>query len=193
MRANTSRSTSASGPARPALSLDLTPDEFDCWYWTVRELRTFLGAVGAPQAGVKATLVARVRLVLAGVRPGDEAWTDGSKGANKVRLAGPFSRRTTFSGGVVLTRELREWFATEVGGGFRANAALRDFLASGGDRTLGEAVDTYVAGQGERRAVGKQFEWNRFAADYVRAHPDSTAEELRAAWWEHRSSRRHRT
>jgi hypothetical protein len=141
---------------------------------------------------VKATLVERVRLVLAGVRPGDEAWADGSREANKVRLAGPFTRRTTFSGGVVLTRELREWFEAEVGGGFRANAGLRDFLASGGDRTLGEAVDTYLASRGDRREVGKQFEWNRFATEYVRAHPGSTADEVRAAWWEHRSSRRNR-
>jgi hypothetical protein len=170
--------------------LDLTPDEFDCWYWTVRELRAFLGSEGVLQAGTKSTLMARVRLLLAGVRPGDGAWSDGGRGATKVRLAGPFSRRTTFAGGVVLTRELREWFESEVGGGFRANAALRDFLASGGDRTLGEAVDAYVAGQGGRRALGTQFEWNRFAAGYVLTHPGSTADELRAAWWEHRSSRR---
>jgi hypothetical protein len=170
--------------------LDLTPDEFNCWYWTVRELRAFLGSVGVRQAGTKSTLMARVRLVLAGVRPGDEAWSDGGRGANKVRLAGPFSRRTTFAGGVVLTRELREWFEAEVGGGFRANAALRDFLASGGDRTLGEAVDAYVAGQGERRAVGTQFEWNRFAGEYVDKHPGCSPAELRAAWWTHRNLRR---
>lgn len=170
---------------RPVLQQGLDPDEFDRWYWTVAELRDFLRSVGVSGAGTKVVLSERVRCVLAGseVPP--------VRNAGKVRLTPPFDRSTRLHGGVVLSRELRDWFDAEAGGGFRANGVVRGLLADPDGATLGDVIDAYVASVGQvGGAIGAQFEWNRFVSEWSKHNPAGGAAEMRAAWKEHKGTRR---
>jgi hypothetical protein len=83
---------------------------------------------------------------------------------------------------------LREFFTAEVGPSFRFDAAMRDFVANGAGKTLGDAVDHWWASR-DRDAppIGPQFELNRFTREWWRANPGGTRDELRAAWLAYRN------
>lgn len=175
------------GPRRPPPSSSLEPGDIDRWYWTQLELRQIARELGVSTAGRKAELAARVRAALAG-EP-----LPRSESRRRTRLEGELSRDTVIPDGVVLGRNLREWFETELGQGFRADRHLRSFLRDGAGKTLGDAADHYRATRDAPPAeIEPQFELNRFTRLWWEANPDGTREELVAAWREYRATPRER-
>ena len=168
---------SATTPPRPALTPSLGAEEFSRWYWTTAELAAFAGELGVARRGPKAALTERIRARLAGER------VEAPPPVRRNRLVPPLSRATVIPGGLVLSRGLRDWFIAEVGPGFRANDALRRFLAEEPGRTLGDALDCYLATRhGPSPAIGEQFEYNAFVRAWWERHPGGSAEALRSAW-----------
>ncbi|MEU8267526.1 hypothetical protein AB0B89_10185 [Sphaerisporangium sp. NPDC049002] len=75
-----------------------------------------------------------------------------------------------------------------VGAGFHFDAAMRDFVATGAGRTLGEAVKHWHATRNQERGeIGAPFELNRFLREWHAAHPGSGRQAALAAWREYRS------
>ncbi len=162
---------------RPEPSSDLDATEFERWYWTQAELRQIARGLGISTAGRKDELAARVSAALAG-RPLPERAP-----RRRSRLEGPLSRETVIPDGVVLSRNLREWFEGEVGADFRADRHLREFLHDGAGRTLGEAVDHYRATRDRPPSeIESQFELNRFTRRWWKANPGGTRAQLLEAW-----------
>lgn len=158
--------------------------EFSRWYWTVAELRPFARALGVSSVGVKADLSSRIAAALRGDTPPPAA-----RGPARQRLAPPFTRATVIPAGVVLSRELREWFVSEIGPQFHADQHMRDFLRAGAGNTLGDAVDHwYATRDAPRPQIGAQFELNRFTRAWRVANPGGSREELLAAWAQYRAS-----
>jgi hypothetical protein len=90
---------------------------------------------------------------------------------------------------VVLSRELRDWFAAEIGPQFHSDQHMRDFMRQGSGRTLGDAVDHwYATRDAPRPEISGQFELNRFTRDWRAGNPDGTREELLAAWAQYRDT-----
>jgi hypothetical protein len=86
------------------------------------------------------------------------------------------------------SQELRVFFAQRVGRGFRFDAAMRDFIATGAGRTLGDAVEHWHATRSlPPPPIGQQFELNRFLHDWHAANPGGGRTEAIAAWRAHRS------
>jgi hypothetical protein len=107
----------------------------------------------------------------------------------RTRLEGGLSRKTVIPEGVVLSRHLREWFEAELGPGFRSDRRLREFLRTGAGKTLGDAVDQYLATRDSGPVeIEPQFELNRFTRLWWEANPDGTREELREAWRQYRDT-----
>jgi hypothetical protein len=102
---------------------------------------------------------------------------------------GDLTRDTVLPEGVVLSRQLRDWFEAELGPGFRADGHLRKFLSEGAGLTLGDAADHWRETRGVPAGeIGEQFELNRFIREWWKANPDGTRDELREAWLEYRST-----
>ena len=168
---------SATTPPRPALTPSLGAEEFSRWYWTTAELAAFAGELGVARRGPKAALTERIRARLAGEQ------IPTPPPVRRHRLVPPLSRATVIPEGLVLSRGLRDWFIAEVGPGFRANEALRRFLAEGSGRTLGDALDCYLATRDvPAPAIGEQFEYNAFVRAWWERNPGGTTEALRSAW-----------
>jgi hypothetical protein len=168
---------------RPLGSDALSAQEFVRWYWTKAELIAFARALGVPAGGSKIELTDRIRAHLAGEPPPANA------ASVRTRLSGPLTATTVIPPGVVLSQALRDWFTEQVGPSFRFNESLRQFLANGSGRTLGEARDHYVATRGlPTTDIAPQFEYNRFVRAWRADHPDGSGEQMRQAWWEHRST-----
>lgn len=151
--------------------------QFTRWYWTMAELVAFAGELGVSRRGPKAELAERIRATLAGEE------VPAPQHSGRVRLPPPFNRDTPVPDGTVLSAALREWFVEQVGPSFRANDALRRFLARGSGRTLGEALECYeAAGAVPARPIGAQFEYNAFVRRWWARHPGGTVDQMRADW-----------
>jgi hypothetical protein len=162
---------------RPEPSPDLDKAEFERWYWTQAELRQIARGLGISTGGRKDELAARVSAALAGRPLPKEA------PRRRSRLEGPLSRETVIPEGLILSRNLREWFEGEVGADFRADRHLREFLQEGAGKTLGEAVDHYRATRDQPLSeIESQFELNRFTRRWWKANPGGTRAQLLEAW-----------
>lgn len=170
-------------PNRPALTEDLPAAEFGRWYWTVAELRAFAKQLGIPSTGVKTELTARIAAALGG-EPLPPA-----PSRQRNRLEPPLTRQTVIPPGVVLSRELRDWFVAEIGPEFHSDHHTREFLRDGAGRTLGDAADHwYATRDAPRPEISPQFELNRFTRAWRADNPDGTREELLAAWAQYRAT-----
>jgi hypothetical protein len=144
----------------------------------VVELRAFARSIGVPTSGNKADLTDRISRALSGQAPPMR-----KSPSPKRTLPEPLGADTELVGNVVLSRQLRQWFIDQVGPGFRANQALREFLADGQGRTLGDALAMYTATVGQTgQPIAGQFLYNRFVRDWYRDHPGGSPIEMRQAW-----------
>lgn len=170
---------------RPSLSPSLTGAELRRWYWLKDELLAFARVIGVSTRGGKQELTARLAAALDGEPP--QPPTSPSRPA-AAALAGPLTAATVIPAGQRCSQQLREFFTAEIGAGFRFDAAMRDFIADGAGRTLGDATRHWHATRGdEPREIGAQFELNRFLRDWHAAHPGASREAALAAWRDHRS------
>lgn len=186
---------------RPGRGRPTSAAQLDEYYRTVAELREIARELGVPSGGVKADLLARLRAQLDGQPAPDSpnARSEAAPGRHRSggrqgarALTPPFSRGTELPGPTRLTRELRDWFASQVDTSFRANQALRDYLASDEPgRTLGGAVDAWTAGrESPTQTIAPQFEYNRFVREFRAANPGASHGEVVAAWKAHRDAPR---
>ena len=168
---------------RPEPTSGLAPAEIERWYWTQAELRQIARELGIPSSGTKGELAARVRAGLAG-EP-----LPSTKKRPRNRLERPLGRDTVIPDGVVLSRELRDWFVAQLGPTFHADRHMRRFLKEGAGKTLGDAVEHWISTRDAAEdEIEPQFELNRFTRQWWRANPDGSREELRDAWLVYRST-----
>jgi hypothetical protein len=187
-----------SAESRPALTGELTGAELLRWYWLKSELIQLARALGINASGGKLDLTARLAAALDSAPAGGP--TDAGPRASTApaaksrrarlptaRLAGPLTSDTVIPPGQRSSQLLRAFFEEQLGTGFRFDASMREFIATG-DRTLGEALqhwrDTRQRRSGE---IAPQFELNRFLRSWHAAHPDEGRAAALAAWREHRA------
>ena len=156
--------------ARPALTPELAAEEFRRWYYLKTELAAFAREIGVAASGSKEDLTARIALALTG---GEAVATPSDR---RVRAGGqlerPVSAGSVIPPGQRCSQVLREFFASEVGPSFRFDAEMRDFIAKGEGRTLGDALDHWRATRGRGQStIGRQFELNRFTRQWYQDNP----------------------
>jgi len=101
------------------------------------------------------------------------------------------SAATVIPPGQRCSQVLRHWFEQEIGPGFAFDGSMREFIAQGAGRTLGEAVAHWHATRAEAarpKPIAAQFELNAFLRQWWAAHPGGTRAEALAAWRDHRAA-----
>ncbi|MFE3761735.1 DUF6434 domain-containing protein [Streptomyces sp. NPDC059104] len=175
------------GEVRPAPGPELTGAELLRWYWTLEELSALARRLGVPAGGGKAALTRRLAAALDGHEPPPPEVTARRAGR---QLAAPVDADTVIPAGQRCSQVLREFFVREIGPGFHFDAFMREYVAQGAGRTLGEAAAHWRATRrraAEPQPVGAQFEFNRFLRDWHARHPDGSRTEALTAWRDHRS------
>jgi hypothetical protein len=170
---------------------ELSGSELLRWYWTAEELTRLARARGRGTGGGKQALAARLAAPLDG---GPEPAADARRRpAGAAQLAGPVGVETVIPAGQRCSQVLRAFFQEQIGPALRFDAFMRDFIAGGAGRTLGDAVRHWHATREAAvlpQPIGDQFEFNRFVRDWHRRHPAGTRSEALAAWHRHRSAPR---
>lgn len=174
--------------ARPALRPDLAPEAFRDWYWLKAELVAFCRENGLPTVGAKLDLVERIAAFLTDgtvLRPTRRAPVRREPMPDTLTLATPIGRGWTCGA------RLRAFFEAEAGPGFRFNRALLAVVKAPDGRTLGDALRIWRESEADPdRPIAPQLEYNGFTRAYLRAHPEATPGDARAAWQARRSTPR---
>ena len=140
-----------------------------------------------PAGGAKLDLVDRLAAALDGETLPHPAVR--SRSSSAPPLPEPLGPSTVLPAGQRCSEQLRAYFVAAVGRSFRFDAAMRDFVAGGAGRTLGEAVEHWHATRATAAAampISAQFELNRFLRAHRRAHPGEDRAAALTAWREHR-------
>lgn len=168
---------------RPPITAVRTGAELRRWYWLRTELAELAGVLGLPRRGGKEELLERAAAVLDGAPPPSPA----PRRAAGPQLEDPVGPGTVIPPGQRCSQVLRRFFAAQIGPHFRFDEHMREFVAHGAGRALGEAVQhwyrTRVTPAGP---IGEQFEFNRFTRAWFAEHPGGSQAECRAAWQRHR-------
>jgi hypothetical protein len=159
--------------------------EFRRWYWTVAELRLIAQHLHVPTSGTKVALADRIADQLAG-RPA----TAVARPARN-RIPAPLTPASVIPPGVILDRQLRDWFVAQVGPSFRSDTHLRTFLRDSPGATLGDALAHWHATRDAPAPdIEAQFEFNRFVREHRADQPSASHADVVAAWRQRRSQPR---
>ncbi len=168
------------------LTKSLCATVFRDYYWLKVELQSFCREQGLSTVGTKTELAQRIETYL---RTGRSVAVTHRR-RKTGQMPEHFSLNSVIGDGWRCTKELRTFFVERIGPGFRFNAVMRRFIHEQPGRTLAEAINAYHKGHsGAQNAdIGAQFEYNRFTRDYWLKHPDSTRDDVIAAWYEFRNT-----
>ncbi|MPR00541.1 hypothetical protein GB931_21965 [Modestobacter sp. I12A-02628] len=170
--------------SRPPLTPALSGAELRRWYWLRAELAPLARTLGVPGGGGKQELTDRLAAALDG-RPVAPA---PRRGVGAARLPEPLTEATVLPAGQRCTQQLRAWFTAQVGPAFRFDGPMREFVAGGAGRTLGDALEHWHTTRARPRGeIGEQFELNRFVRAWHLQHPDGARADALAAWRAHRA------
>ncbi|MGM7697049.1 DUF6434 domain-containing protein [Microbacterium sp. A84] len=175
----------STNPQRPDLTGDLTGNELLRWYWLKDELADFARSLGIRATGSKEVLTQRLAAALNGVSFTEPVT---QRSGNKAQLSGPLSASTVIPRGQPCSQTVRAWFIEQVGESFGFDGELRAFFADAdGTQTLQDALEHYYASRDQgQKAIGSQFEYNRFTRAWYQAHPEGSREDLIEAWRDYR-------
>ncbi|MCC5853813.1 MAG: hypothetical protein JJU30_13310 [Alkalimonas sp.] len=157
----------------------MSATEFRRWYWLKSELAAFARELGLSSTGLKGDIAARITAHLSGCSPPPSK----PKVRKTATMPVAFTPSTVIGEGWRCTKQLRAFFESQCGAGFRFNASLRAFIASGNGQPLSAAVAAYSESlrQGPQ-PIAAQFEYNRHMRAFKAAYPGSTHAEAVAAW-----------
>ena len=170
--------------ARPDVCAVNSSAELRRWYWLRSELQELARARGVPRAGGKTELTDR----LAAVLDGEPLPARAARRVPGRQLEHPVTADTVIPAGQRASEVLRAFYRDAIGPSFTFDGAMREFLATGVGRTLGDGVEHWHRTRGGKpREIGAQFELNRFVRAWHVAHPDASRGDALAAWQQHRS------
>jgi SAP domain-containing new25/Domain of unknown function (DUF6434) len=174
---------------RPALSNSLSSEEFSAWYWLKAELLEFCRDKGLSLSGSKPELAERIKAHL----NGETAKPVMVRKQAVTSMPTRFTLKTVIGEGWRCNLRLGAFFKQHCGKGFRLNAAMRDFIHHRSGEKLAQAIECYhasVSPNAPAQAIIAQNEYNRHTRAYYATHPNATRQEVIAAWWAKRDSRR---
>lgn len=172
---------------RPAIAEVQSGSELRRWYWLKTELVDLARLRGVRTSGGKVELTDRLAAHLDGLPQLTPARAAAPPRAN-TQLAGSLTADTVIPPGQRSSQALRVFFTEAIGPQFRFDGPMRDFIASGAGKTLGDAIAHWHATRDQPRTeIAPQFELNRFVRAWHEAHPDGTREQAIAAWHAHRA------
>ena len=170
---------------RPEISQIDSGAELRRWYWLKAELVAEARRVGVKRAGGKFTVLERLCHFLdTGSRlwPGDDdqvvPQSSFDWGASEL------TTDTIVTDNYRNTQNVRRFFQSHVGPGFRFTISLMDWFRSNVGRTLGDAL-AHLEEQSREHApteIKPHNQFNQYCRDFLAANPSLGMNEVRQAW-----------
>ncbi|MEM8707633.1 MAG: DUF6434 domain-containing protein [Actinomycetota bacterium] len=171
---------------RPELAAITDPTVFTDWYWLKTELIDHCRAIGVSTQGSKADLTDRIgHFIATGERAAPQRRPAAVSSFDWARA--DLDRSTVITDSYRNGPNVRRFFIAEIGDRFSFNIEFMAWMKANGGRTLGDAVDAWLAIEARRRGgekadipAGNQF--NRYVRDFFDANPGRSMDDARACW-----------
>lgn len=177
--------TNATEATRPEPRRDLSPADFEMWYWPVAELRTFCDLLGLPASGRKHNLRARVAAALGG----EPAPAPDRKPKARFNWArADLTEDTIITEGVSFGPNLRGFFTRAIGPGFVCHGDFMDWVKANAGQTLGDAITAWHLLEARksdpafRREIAECNNYLQYLRDIRDAHPELSLESAKSCW-----------
>lgn len=166
--------------SRPALTSDLTPEEFKQYYFLKEELKDFLRSEGLKVSGSKGDLEKRIVHYL---DTGEELKLK-KPTVNVNSASKEISLDLKLGENFKCSEDKREFFEKEIGKGFKFKVKFQKWLKANPDKTYRDAINAYheIQGSKEKTEIGKQFEYNQYIRDFFKNNDDKSLDDAIACW-----------
>ncbi len=174
--------------ARPPIGAIGTGADLKSWYWRKDELIAGARAKGLKTTGGKFQILDRIAHFLdTGEReaPGDAK----TKVASKFDWhSEPLSPDTVITDSYRNSQNVRRFFRSKLGEGFKFNIEFMGWMKSNVGRTLDDACDEYRAMKAREAApdfqsvIAEHNQFNQYTRDFLSDNPDLGMEDVRRCW-----------
>ncbi|MEM1378711.1 MAG: DUF6434 domain-containing protein [Pseudomonadota bacterium] len=177
-----------SKPKRPPIETIKTGAELKDWYWLKEEIVAYARALSVSPTGQKFEIIDRIAHFLdtgEKRKPSDEK----SKPANTATQwhKMPLSRETVIDAGYRNNQNVRRFFKAEIGKRFSFNIEFMNWMKANAGKTLGDAVDEWLAIEAKRKAgiraeIPHHNQFNAYVQAFFDDNPDRSMDDARHYW-----------
>jgi hypothetical protein len=162
------------------LTRNLSPDEFEQYYFLKEELKDFCRNEGLRVSGSKQDLENRIIHYLA---TGEELTEIKSK-RNSNESQTDISLDSKLGENFRCSEDKRAFFEKEIGKGFKFKVSFQKWLKANPDRTYRDAIRAYyeIQNSGKKTEIGKQFQYNQYIRDFFKSNKDKSLDDAIRCW-----------
>ena len=170
---------------RPLLTKDLTPEEFNDYYFLKEELKDFCRSEGLKISGSKGDLEKRITYYLSTGEELKESNVNdySSQSSSEIGLDSNLGENFKCS------EDKREFFENKIGKSFKFKVKFQKWLKANPDKTYGDAIDAYyeIQKSREKTQIDKQFQYNQYIRDFFEDNNDKSLDDA-IKCWKHKKS-----
>lgn len=173
---------------RPDIETVTDGTELRRWYWRKDELIALARYHGLKTTSGKFVILDRIAHFLdTGEKqfPGDVT----TKPKSKFDWhSDTLTRDTVITDSYKNSQNVRRFFKSEVGEGFKFNIAFMEWMKTNTGKTLGDACQAWLAQREQQRTPGFQTsikghnQFNQYTRDFLQDNPDLGMEDVRRVW-----------
>ena len=171
---------------RPPIDTITTGAELRRWYWLKSDLVGRARDLGVVSSGQKFAVLERLAHFL---DTGEKARPQRIKAASAFDWhAEPLDDATVLTDSYRNSQNVRRYFKSRVGEGFKFNIEFMAWLKANTGRTLGEACEEYRAMKAREAAPGFESkiadhnQFNQYTRDFLADNPDAGMDAVRKYW-----------
>lgn len=173
---------------RPAIDTICDGAELKRWYWLKAELLVHARALGLRTTGGKFEILERIAHFL---DTGEKSSSQSTPPRARSKFdwhAEPLNDQTVLTDSYKSTQNVRSYFETALGDGFKFNIEFMAWLKANGGKTLGDACEEYRAmklresAPGFKSKIEPHNQFNQFTRDFLADNPDLGMQDVRRIW-----------
>ncbi|MEL6686108.1 MAG: DUF6434 domain-containing protein [Pseudomonadota bacterium] len=180
--------TTKADEIRPDVSLAMSREDFERWYWPVEELKIFCDLLDVSKAGKKAILRARVAAALSGEPLPKTSSLKRSTVSSFNWAIEALYLHTTITDSITFGRNVRQFFKEEVGPSFVCHSDFMDWVKANPGQTLRDAVEAWKILEARkddpnfRRDIAECNNYLRYLRDIRDDNPQMSHEQAKQCW-----------
>ena len=150
---------------RPALTVNLSSEQFKEYYFLKEELKDFCRSEGLKVSGSKEDLEKRIIHYL---DTGNELDFDTTLKKPAKKANDEITPDAKIGENFKCSEDKREFFESQIGKGFKFKVKFQKWLKSNPEKTYADAIEAYfeIQNSKEKTEIGGQFQYNQYIRDF---------------------------
>lgn len=169
---------------RPDIAAVITGAELKRWYWLKDELAAEAKRRGLKHSDGKFAILDRIAHFL---DTGEKSLPTENKPAPKSKFdwhSAPLSPETVITDSYKNSQNVRRFFKSQIGDGFKFTIGFMDWIRLNHGATLADAVVEYrrMTAAGEKAPIRDHNQFNQYTVDFLKDNPGAGMNEVRRVW-----------